>query len=78
MICSYGVFIPLPDVQEETTSSRGFFFPTTGANTSPHGVPTYMEEALVYFREAYAEAQHQSHSEANQKKCNYDKAISTV
>ena len=30
------------------------------------------------FKEAYAKAQHQSNSEADQQKCNYDKATSTV
>ena len=31
-----------------------------------------------HFREAYAEAQHQSNSEVDRQKCNYDKATSTV
>ena len=31
-----------------------------------------------HFKEAYAEAQHQSNSEVDQQKCNYDKATSTV
>ena len=42
-----------------------FFFPTIGANTSCRRVPTYVEEVLVHFREAYTEAQHQSNSEAD-------------
>ena len=33
-----------------------FFFPTIGANTSCRQVPTYVEEVLVRFKEAYAEA----------------------
>ena len=79
MICSYGVFTPLPDVWEETACLPvDFFFPTIGANTSHHRVPTYVEEVLVHFREAYAEAQHQSNSEADRQKCNYDRATSTV
>ena len=42
-----------------------FFFPTIGANTSHHRVPTYVEEVQEHFKEAYAEAQHQSNSEAD-------------
>ena len=42
-----------------------FFFPTIGANTSCCRVPTYVEEVLACFREAYAEAQHQSNSEVD-------------
>ena len=37
-----------------------------------------MEEVQEHFKEAYAEAQHQSNSKADQQKCNYDKATSTV
>ena len=55
-----------------------FFFPTIGANTSPLRVPTYMEEVLECFKEAYAQAQHQSNSEADRQKHNYDRGISTV
>ena len=55
-----------------------FFFPTIGANTSCRWVPTYVEEVLEYFKEAYSEAQHQSNSEVDQQKHNYDKATSTV
>ena len=40
------------------------FFPTIGANTSHCQVPTYVEEVLEHFKEAYAEVQHQSNSEA--------------
>ena len=32
----------------------------------------------MHFKEAHTEAQHQSNSEADQQKCNYDKATSTV
>ena len=49
-----------------------------GANTSCHHVPAYVEEVQKYFKEAYTEAQHQSNSEADRQKCNYDKSISTV
>ena len=42
-----------------------FFFPTIGANTSCHRVPAYVEEVLECFKEAYAEAQHQSNSKAD-------------
>ena len=33
---------------------------------------------LAHFKEAYTEAQHQSNSEADRQKCNYDRATSTV
>ena len=33
---------------------------------------------LARFKEAYTEAQHQSNSEADRQKCNYDRATSTV
>ena len=33
---------------------------------------------LAHFKEAYTEAQHQSNSEVDQQKCNYDRATSTV
>ena len=49
-----------------------------GTNTSHCHVPTYVEEVLRHFKEAYAEAQHQSNSEADRQKCNYDKSMSTV
>ena len=55
-----------------------FFFPTIGANTSHHHVPAYVEEVQECFKEAYAEAQHQSNSKAGQQKHNYDKTTSTV
>ena len=55
-----------------------FFFPTIGANTSHHQVPAYVEEVLDCFKEAHAKAQHQSNSEADRQKCNYDRATSTV
>ena len=55
-----------------------FFFPTIGANTSHHHILTYVEEVQKHFKEAYAEAQHQSNSKADRQKCNYDKSISTV
>ena len=42
-----------------------FYFPTIGANTSRCRVPTYVEEVLEHFKEAYAKAQHQSNSEAD-------------
>ena len=49
-----------------------FFFPTIGANTSHHRVPTYVEEVQEYFKEAYAKAQHQCNSEADRQKYSYD------
>ena len=49
-----------------------------GANTSHHCVPTYVEEVQKHFKEAYAEAQHQSNSKVDRQKCNYDKSMSTV
>ena len=49
-----------------------------GMNTSHHHVPTYVEEVQKCFKEAYAEAQHQSNSEVDRQKCNYDKSMSTV
>ena len=55
-----------------------FFFPMIGTNTSHHCVPTYVEEVQKCFKEAYAEAQHQSNSKANRQKRNYDKSMSTV
>ena len=55
-----------------------FFFPTIGANTSHCRVPAYVEEVQECFKEVYAEAQHQSNSEGDRQKCNYDKATSTV
>ena len=55
-----------------------FFLPTIGASTRCHRVPTYVDEVLACFKEAYTEAQHQSNSEVDWKKCNYDRATSTV
>ena len=55
-----------------------FFFPTIDVNIRHCRVPTYVEEVLACFKEAYTEAQHQSNSEADQQKCNYDRATSTV
>ena len=55
-----------------------FFFPMIGANTSHYHVPTYVEEVQKHFKEAYAEAQHQSNSEVDRQKCNFDKSMSTV
>ena len=40
--------------------------------------PAYVEEVLEHFKEAYAKAQHQSNSEADRQKRNYDRATSTV
>ena len=37
-----------------------------------------MEEVQKCFKEAYAEAQHQSNSKVDRQKCNYDKSMSTV
>ena len=37
-----------------------------------------MEEVQKCFKEAYTEAQHQSNSEVNRQKHNYDKSTSTV
>ena len=37
-----------------------------------------MEEVQKHFKEAFAEAQHQSNSEADRQKYNYDKSTSTV
>ena len=58
--------------------SVDFFFPTIDVNIRCHQVPTYVEEVLECFKEAYTEAQHQSISEADQQKRNYDRATSTV
>ena len=55
-----------------------FFFPMIGVNTSHCCVPAYVEEVQKHFKEAYAEAQHQSNSEADRQKFNYDKSMSTV
>ena len=55
-----------------------FSFPTIDVNTRCHRVPAYVEEVLAHFKEAYTEAQHQLNSEADQQKCNYDRATSTV
>ena len=55
-----------------------FFFPMIGANTSRCHVSAYVVEVQKRFKEAYAEAQHQSNSEADRQKCNYDKSTSTV
>ena len=55
-----------------------FFFPIIDVNIRCHWVPAYVEEVLVHFKEAYTEAQHQSNSEADWQKCNYDRATSTV
>ena len=43
-----------------------------------HHVPAYVEEVQKHFKEAYAEAQHQSNSKADRQKCTYDKSMSTV
>ena len=43
----------------------------------PHRVPTDVEEVRKHFKEAYAEAQNQSNSEADQQKWYYDRATST-
>ena len=74
-ICSHGVLTPLFHVREAT--SLPFFFPI-GVNTSRCCVPAYVEEVQKCFKEAYAETQHQSNSEADRQKCNYDKSTSTV
>ena len=42
-----------------------FFFPTIDVNIRRRRVPTYVEEVLACFKEAYTEAQHQSNSEAD-------------
>ena len=55
-----------------------FFFPTIDVNIRRRQVPTYVEEVLVPFKEAYTEAQHQSNSKADLQKCNYERATSTV
>ena len=55
-----------------------FFFPKIVANTSRHCVLTYVEEMQKHFKEAHAEAQHQSNSEVDRQKHNYDKFMSTV
>ena len=49
-----------------------------GVNTSRCHVPIYVEEVQKHFKEAYAEAQHQSNSEFDRQKCNYNKSMSTV
>ena len=55
-----------------------FYFLTMGAHVHSHQVPTYVEEARKRFKEAYAEAQLQSNSEADQQKQYYNRATSTV
>ena len=55
-----------------------FFFPTIDVNLRCRQVPAYVEEVLVRFKEAYTEAQHQSNSEVDRQKRNYDRATSTV
>ena len=55
-----------------------FFFPTIDVNLRCHRVPAYVEEVLARFKEAHTEAQHQSNSEADRQKRNYDQATSTV
>ena len=55
-----------------------FFFPTIDVNIRHRWVPAYVEEVLACFKEAYTEAQHQSNSEADWQKRNYDRAMSTV
>ena len=40
--------------------------------------PHLCRGGLAHFKEAYTEAQHQSNSEADQQKHNYDRATSTV
>ena len=55
-----------------------FFFPTIDVNIRRRRVPTYIEEVLACFKEAYTEAQHQSNSEVDQQKRNYDRATSMV
>ena len=55
-----------------------FFFPTIDVNIRCRRVPAYVEEVLARFKEAYTEAQHQSNSEADRQKRNYDRATSTV
>ena len=55
-----------------------FFFPTIDVNIRCRWVPTYVEEVLAHFKEAYNEAQHKSNSKADQQKRNYDRATSTV
>ena len=49
-----------------------------GMNTSHCCVPSYVEKVQKCFKEAYAEAQHQSYSEVDRQKHNYDKSMSTV
>ena len=55
-----------------------FFFPTIGVNIRHRLVPAYVEEVLARFKEAHTEAQHQSNSEVDRQKRNYDRAMSTV
>ena len=55
-----------------------FFFPTIDVNIRHRRVPAHVEEVLAQFKEAYTEAQHQSNSEADRQKRNYDRATSTV
>ena len=55
-----------------------FFFPTIDVNIRCRRVPTYVEEVLACFKEAYTKAQHQSNSEVDRQKRNYDRATSTV
>ena len=55
-----------------------FSSPMIGTNTSCHHVPAYVEEVQKHFKEAYTEAQHQSNSEMDRQKCNYDKSMITI
>ena len=54
------------------------FLPCDWCKYKSPSCPTYVEEVQKHFKEAYAEAQHQSNSEADRQKRNYDKYMSTV
>ena len=77
-IHSHRVLAPLPYFWEVISPLCRLFFPTIGMNTSRCCIPAYVEEVQKHFKETYAEAQHQSNSEADRQKCNYDKSTSTV
>ena len=49
-----------------------------GTHVCSHRVPAYVEEVRKCFKEAYADAQLQSNSEADWQKQYYDRAASTM
>ena len=78
LICSHRVLTPLPHVWEVTSPPCRLFLPHDWCKYKSPSCPHYVEEVQKHFKEAYAEAQHQSNSEVDRQKCNYDKSMSTV